>query len=85
MISLVFFVRESDNTCDTNELRHSLWPWKFSSDKAEQSLSSALRMAFMFTLIHYCFDTSANSEEFHDYFELEFMKRVRELLSAATH
>lgn len=71
-----FFVRESDNTCDTNELRHSLWPWKFSSDKAEQSLSSALRMAFMFTLIHYCFDTSVNSEEFHDYFELEFMKRV---------
>lgn len=71
-----FFTRESSNACDAVELKYSLWPWKFSSDKAEQSLSSALRMAFMFTLIHYCFDANASSEAFHDYFELEFMKRV---------
>lgn len=71
------YVRQSSNSSGNDELAFSLGCWKFSSDKAEQNLSTALRQAFMFTLVGYCYgDNKDQYNNFHDYFDAEFYKRV---------
>ena len=70
------FQRVSPNTSGREELQYSLWAWHFSSDVAEQSLSSALRIAFFFTLIQYRYSQSRSTDNFNDFFEMEFMTRV---------
>jgi len=62
---------------NSNEFRYNLGPWKFSCDSVEQSFSTALRSAFIFALVGYCFgDINRNYESFLDFFEGEFFKRV---------
>lgn len=71
------FTRKHANSSDTSELKISLGAWKFSGDKTEQSLSNALRSAFMFTLVGYhCGDNKDQYQSFSDYFDAEFYKRV---------
>lgn len=71
------FVREVQNSAGKEELMFSLSAWKFSGDVAEQKLSSALRSAFMFTLVSYCFGDMKNQYScFQDFFDSEFYKRV---------
>ncbi|MCR0327035.1 HEPN domain-containing protein [[Clostridium] innocuum] len=72
-----FDFASSFNTEDNNELHFSLGAWKFSANTEEQSLSNALRSAFMFTLIGYYFgDDKTKYDSFHDFFDSEFYKRV---------
>lgn len=71
------FSRINKNVSQNEKLIISLGAWKFSSDKAEQSLSNALRAAFMFTLVGYhSGDRKTQYNSFMDYFESEFYKRV---------
>lgn len=71
------FSRKNNNSSENKKLYISLGAWKFSSDKAEQNLSNALRAAFMFTLVgYYSGDRKNQYESFIDYFESEFYKRV---------
>lgn len=71
------FVRKGQNSADKEELMFSLSAWKFSGDVAEQKLSSALRSAFMFTLVSYYFGDMKNQyNSFQDFFDNEFYKRV---------
>lgn len=71
------FVRKAGNSSNRPELKISLGAWKFSVDDAEQSLSNALRSAFMFTLVGYYYGDIKNQyQNFADYFEAEFYKRV---------
>lgn len=71
------FQRVSTNSSGKDKLLISLGAWKFSSDKAEQSLSNALREALMFTLVgYYVGDRKNQYSSFEDYFETEFYKRV---------
>ena len=71
------FVRTNSTNSNEDSLQYSLMAWKFSIDEAEQNLSSALRAAFMFTLIGYCYgDNSNNYTSFQEYFDSEFFKRV---------
>ncbi len=71
------FVRAKDNYRDTPDLFFSLIAWKCSSDEAEQSLSNALRSAFMFTLIGYCYgDNKSAYGSFQEFFDEEYYKRV---------
>lgn len=62
---------------NSEELKFDLGAWKFSSDISEQSLSNALRAAFMFTLVSYCYgDTKDQYKNFSDFFDAEYYKRV---------
>ena len=71
------FTRKHPNSSESDELRYDLGAWKFSSDIAEQSLSNALRAAFMFTLVSYCYgDTKNQYHNFSEFFDSEFFKRV---------
>lgn len=71
------FTRRSNNSADNEKLMFSLGAWKFSSDNEEQSLSNALRSAFMFTLVGYYFgDLKDHYQCFQDFFDAEFFKRV---------
>lgn len=71
------FVRKRNGYADKETLEFHLGAWKFSSDDTEQSLSNALRAAFMFTLVGYYFgDRKDQYDNFLDYFEAEFYKRV---------
>jgi len=71
------FIRKRNEYADKEALKFHLGAWKFSADDAEQSLSNALRAAFMFTLVGYYFgDLKDQYENFLDYFEAEFYKRV---------
>lgn len=71
------FSRINENDSKNEKLTISLGAWKFSSDKAEQNLSNALRAAFMFTLVGYHSGDRKNQySSFMDYFESEFYKRV---------
>uniref|UniRef100_UPI0040566BAB HEPN domain-containing protein n=1 Tax=Agathobacter sp. TaxID=2021311 RepID=UPI0040566BAB len=71
------FDRKYSNGSDDTELKISLCGWKFSSDNTEQSLSDAIRSAFMFTLVGYMYgDLKEQYQNFLDYFEEEFFKRV---------
>jgi len=71
------FIRKSNDYTDKEELKIHLGAWKFSTDDTEQSLSNALRAAFMFTLVGYYFgDLKDQYKNFLDYFEAEFHKRV---------
>ena len=71
------FARKMSNSSNTEKLYFSLGAWKFTSDCAEQSLSNALRSAFMFTLVGYHFgDRKDQYNNFQDFFEAEFYKRV---------
>ena len=59
------------------QIKISLGAWKHSFDADEQSLSSTLRNAFMFTLAgYYCGDRKEQYSDFYDYFSSEFYKRV---------
>lgn len=59
------------------ELKIYLGAWKFSSDEAEQRLSNALRVAYMYTLVgYYCGDRKSQYSSFERYFEDEYYKRV---------
>lgn len=71
------FVRVKSNNSDDVKLHYSLMAWRFSSDDAEQSLSNALRSAFIFTLVGYCYgDNKNNYASFQNYFDTEFYNRV---------
>ncbi|WP_414150287.1 HEPN domain-containing protein [Acetobacterium carbinolicum] len=60
-----------------SEFNYYLGAWKFSHEDIEQSLSTALRLAFLFTLIGYCYgDKKSQNISFLDFFEVEFYKRV---------
>lgn len=70
------FTRKGSNNSDSDELRYNLGAWKFSGDVSEQSLSNALRAAFMFTLVsYYCGDTQNQYHNFSEFFDAEY-KRV---------
>ena len=47
------FERKNANAMNKEELKIYLGAWKFSSDEAEQRLSNALRVAYMYTLVGY--------------------------------
>ncbi len=71
------FVRTESNNSISDELRYSLMAWRFSFDELEQSLSNALRTAFIFTLVGYCYgDNKNNYGSFQAYFDAEYFKRV---------
>jgi len=71
------FTRHCNNSADEEKLIFSLGAWKISSDIEEQSLSNALRSAFMFTLVGYYFgDLKDQYQCFQDFFDAEFYKRV---------
>ena len=71
------FHRKAENAEGTNELKYHLNAWKFSFDQLEQSLSNSLRMAFLFTLISFCYgDSKSQYSSFENYFDEEFFKRV---------
>ena len=71
------FTRKSSNSSNSDELRYHLGAWKFSGDISEQSLSNALRAAFMFTLVSYYYgDTKDQYHNFPDFFDAEYYKRV---------
>ena len=71
------FVRTQSNNSNDTKLHYSLIAWRFSFDSAEQSLSNALRSAFMFTLVGYCYgDNKNNYASFLEYFDAEFYNRV---------
>lgn len=71
------FIRHVKNSLDINELQFNLGAWKFSDDKSEQSLSNALRAAFMFTVVSYCYgDVKTQYDSFSDFFNEEYYKRV---------
>lgn len=71
------FVRKHSNGKNSEELSYDLGAWKFTADKSEQSLSTALRSAFMFTLVNYCYgDTKNQYQSFSDFFDAEYFKRV---------
>lgn len=71
------FTRKQSNSSDSEELRYDLGAWKFSGDSSEQSLSNALRTAFMFTLVSYCYgDTKNQYHSFSEFFDAEYFKRV---------
>lgn len=71
------FTRKCANCGDAETLKIHLGAWKFTADDTEQSLSNALRAAFMFTLAGYYFgDLKEQYKNFFDYFEAEFYKRV---------
>lgn len=71
------FNRKMSNNSHSAELRYNLNAWKFSFDLAEQSLSTTLRFAFMFTLVSYCYgDVQSQYPNFSSFFEAEFFKRV---------
>lgn len=58
-------------------MRYDLGAWKFSADISEQSLSNALRSAFMFTLVSYYYgDTKNQYHNFSEFFDAEYYKRV---------
>ena len=54
------FTRKGSNNSNSDELRYDLGAWKFSGDISEQSLSNALRSAFMFTLVSYYYGDTKN-------------------------
>ncbi len=71
------FIRKNPTSEDTKDILYSLNAWKFSADIGEQSLSTALRSAFMFTLVGYYFgDLKDQYSCFQDFFDVEFYKRV---------
>lgn len=71
------FIRKNPTIEDTKDILYSLNAWKFSADIEEQSLSTALRSAFMFTLVSYYFgDLKDRYSCFQDFFDVEFFKRV---------
>jgi len=71
------FARKQPNSSDSKELRYDLGAWKFSGDSSEQNLSNALRTAFMFTLVSYCYgDTKNQYHSFSEFFDAEYLKRV---------
>lgn len=71
------FVRKNANPSGKNELQFYLGAWKFTSDEAEQKLSTALRSAFMYTIVgYYCGDRKNQYSSFLQYFEDEYYKRV---------
>lgn len=72
-----FFERQKANPSGKNELQFYLGAWKFTADEAEQKLSTALRSAFMYTLVgYYCGDRKSQYNNFQQYFEDEYYKRV---------
>lgn len=72
-----FFERQNANPSGKNELQFYLGAWKFTADEAEQKLSTALRSAFMYTLVgYYCGDRKSQYSSFQQYFEDEYYKRV---------
>ena len=71
------FVRTQSSYSDDAKLHYSLMAWRFSSDDAEQSLSNALRSAFIFTLVSFCYgDNKNNYASFQEFFDAEFYNRV---------
>ena len=65
------------NKKSNNELKYNLGQWKYSCDSVEQSFCTAIRLAFIFTLVGYCFgDSKSNYKNFLDFFEVEFYKRI---------
>ena len=71
------FIRKGSNNSNSDELRYDLGAWKFSGDISEQSLSNALRSAFMFTLVSYYYgDTKNQYHNFSEFFDAEYYKRV---------
>ena len=71
------FERKNANAMNKEELKIYLGAWKFSSDEAEQRLSNALRVAYMYTLVgYYCGDRKSQYSSFERYFEDEYYKRV---------
>lgn len=71
------FLRTLSNGTENENLHISLGAWKFTADKAEQNLSNSLRSAFIFTLVgYYCGDRKNQYNNFIDYFNSEFYKRV---------
>lgn len=71
------FTRKGSNNSNSDELRYDLGAWKFSADISEQSLSNALRSAFMFTLVSYYYgDTKNQYHNFSEFFDAEYYKRV---------
>ena len=71
------FVRQKANPSGKTELQFYLGAWKFTADEAEQKLSTALRSAFMYTLVgYYCGDRKNQYSCFQQYFEDEFYKKV---------
>lgn len=71
------FERKNANAMNKEELKIYLGAWKFSSDEAEQKLSNALRVAYMYTLVgYYCGDRKNQYSSFERYFEDEYYKRV---------
>ena len=71
------FVRTESNNSEDEKLRYSLMSWCFSHDHDEQTLSNALRSAFIFTLVGYCYgDNKNNYDSFQEYFDTEFYNRV---------
>lgn len=71
------FIRQKANTSKNTKLQFYLGAWKFTSDEAEQKLSTALRIAFLYTLVgYYCGDRKNQYGCFQQYFEDEFYKRV---------
>lgn len=71
------FERAQSNNGDDTKLHYSLMPWRFSFDETEQSLSNALRTAFIFTLVGYCYgDNKNNYASFQEFFDAEFYNRV---------
>lgn len=71
------YERQNANLSGNKELQFYLGAWKFTADKAEQKLSTALRSAFMYTLVgYYCGDRKNQYSSFQQYFEDEYYKRV---------
>lgn len=71
------YERLNSNPSGKKELQFYLGAWKFTADKAEQKLSTALRSAFMYTLVgYYCGDRKNQYSCFQQYFEDEYYKRV---------
>jgi len=72
-----YYVRQKANPSGKAELQFYLGAWKFTADEAEQKLSTALRSAFMYTLVgYYCGDRKNQYSCFQRYFEDEYYKRV---------
>lgn len=72
-----YYVRQKANPSGKAELQFYLGAWKFTADEAEQKLSTALRSAFMYTLVgYYCGDRKNQYNCFQRYFEDEYYKRV---------
>lgn len=62
---------------DFGDIHIYLGAWKSESDDIKQTLLNALRAAFMFTIIGYIYgDDRELYQNFKDYFEAEFYKRV---------